>query len=247
MRQVLLPQRQMYCGPLALVNRRHPLQTADRPDLIPLDGTCPQVLLERQTAKLLLACIQAAGGAGAIVPVSGWRSSDEQQRIWDDSMAADGPEFTRQFVALPGCSEHQTGLAIDLGRAARHIDFIRPHFPYSGVCGAFRRAALRYGFVERYPAGKDAVTGIAHEPWHFRYVGAPHAQRMAELGLCLEEYLELLRSEEQCFTLDNGRSVRVFHIPCTGAVTAAELPGGCCQISGDNVDGFIVTAWGGRA
>ena len=48
----------------------------------------------------------------------------------------------------------------DLGRAASHIDFIRPAFPYDGVCGAFRRAAARHGFIERYQAGKEALTGI---------------------------------------------------------------------------------------
>ena len=97
----------------------------------------------------------------------------EQQRIWDDSMAEHGETFTRQYVALPGCSEHQTGLAIDLGKAAGYIDFIRPAFPYDGVCGRFRRLAARYGFIERYQRGKEEVTGISAEPWHFRYVGRP--------------------------------------------------------------------------
>lgn len=122
------------------------------------------------------------------MPVSGWRSQQEQQRIWDDSMAEHGETFTRQYVALPGCSEHQTGLAIDLGKAAGYIDFIRPAFPYDGVCGRFRRLAARYGFIERYQRGKEEVTGISAEPWHFRYVGAPHAQLMETNGLCLEEY-----------------------------------------------------------
>ena len=139
-------------------------------------------------AQLLSACIQKAGGQREIVPVSGWRSQQEQQRIWDDSMAEHGETFTRQYVALPGCSEHQTGLAIDLGKAAGYIDFIRPAFPYDGVCGRFRRLAARYGFIERYQRGKEEVTGISAEPWHFRYVGAPHAQLMETNGLCLEEY-----------------------------------------------------------
>ena len=60
--------------------------------------------------------------------------------------------------------------------AAEHIDFIRPDFPDDGVCGAFRRAAARYGFLERYTREKEALTGIAEEPWHFRYVGVPHAR-----------------------------------------------------------------------
>ena len=93
-------------------------------------------------------------------------------------------------MALPGCSEHQTGLAIDLGLRGPEVDFLCPDFPYTGPCGDFRRLAADYGFVERYPAGKEPITGIAHEPWHFRYVGVPHAERMAAMGLVLEEYWE---------------------------------------------------------
>ena len=93
-------------------------------------------------------------------------------------MAESGLAFTHKYVAYPGCSEHQTGLAIDLGKAAGHIDFIRPAFPYDGTCGAFRRAAAAYGFIERYQKGKESLTGIAREPWHFRYVGLPHAAIM---------------------------------------------------------------------
>lgn len=128
-------------------------------------------------------------------------------------MAESGEAFTRQYVALPGCSEHQTGLAIDLGRASEHIDFIRPDFPTDGVCGAFRRLAARYGFIERYPRGREAVTGIAHEPWHFRYVGAPHALLLTENGLCLEEYPDFLRAGPRTVTLDRGRRVTVSMCP----------------------------------
>ena len=92
-------------------------------------------------------------------------------------------------MALPGHSEHQTGLAIDLGLRGPEIDFIRPDFPYEGVCQRFRERAADFGFVERYPAGKEAVIGIAHEPWHFRYVGPSHAREMVHRGLVLEEYL----------------------------------------------------------
>ena len=175
--------------------------------------------------------------------MSGWRSQQEQQRIWDDSMAEHGETFTRQYVALPGCSEHQTGLAIDLGKAAGYIDFIRPAFPYDGVCGRFRRLAARYGFIERYQWGKEEVTGISAEPWHFRYVGAPHAQLMETNGLCLEEYRDFLRQGPRSVALENGRMAQVFYVPAAGAVTEVEVPEGCCQISGDNVEGFILTWW----
>ena len=184
------------------------------------------------------------GGAGRIVPVSGWRSRTEQEQIWADSLRDHGEAFTRSYVALPDCSEHQSGLAIDLAKAAEEIDFIRPEFPYDGVCGAFRRSAAKYGFIERYREEKRALTGIAAEPWHFRYVGAPHAQLMETNGLCLEEYRDFLRQGPRSVALENGRMAQVFYVPAAGAVTEVEVPEGCCQISGDNVEGFILTWWG---
>ena len=247
MRTVYLSQDRIHTGPLVLVNRQHPLRTLPPDALTAVDGRHPDILLDRQAARLLAACIQKVRGETEIVPVSGWRSQEEQQRIWDDTMAANGPDFTRKYVARPGCSEHQTGLAIDLGKAAGKIDFIRPAFPHDGACGAFRRLAAQYGFIERYRREKESLTGIAEEPWHFRYVGAPHAQLMESHGLCLEEYTALLRQGPRSCPLLDGRLAQVFYIPCTGGRTQIRLPEGCCQISGDNVGGFIVTAWGDPA
>ena len=244
MRTVMLSRKQVYTGPLVLVNRQHPLQTAQEDTLTAVDSRHPEILLDRQAAKLLNACIQTVGGADEIVPVSGWRSQKEQQTIWDDTMAESGPAFTQQYVAYPGCSEHQTGFAIDLGKAADEIDFICPAMPYDGVYGAFRKVAATYGFIERYQRGKESLTGIAREPWHFRYVGAPHAQLMENNGLCLEEYVGFLRWKPRTCFLPGGQFAQVFYVPCTGEITEVQLPDGCCQISGDNVDGFIVTAWG---
>ena len=186
MRAARYSRRQMRSGPLVLVNRQHPLAEEPRQLLTAADERYPNILLERQAARLLAACIQAAGGAREIVPVSGWRSQAEQQAIWEDTLQRRGEAFTRQYVAVPGCSEHQTGLAIDLGRAAREIDFIRPDFPEEGACGRFRRLAPRYGFIQRYHREKESLTGIACEPWHYRYVGTPHALLMEREGLCLE-------------------------------------------------------------
>ena len=104
------------------------------------------------------------------------------------------PEDCRAFLApfckaRPGCSEHETGLAIDLGENVPELDFIRPSFPDTGICGTFRARAAEFGFILRYPKGKEAVTGIGWEPCHFRYVGVPFAREIADRGLTLEEYL----------------------------------------------------------
>ncbi len=244
MRKVTLHRSLIGQGPLILVNRKHALCGTGNAELSTYDAEYPDIYLERRAARLLSACIAEIHGGGKIVPVSGWRSHAEQQQLWEDTLRTNGEAFTRQYVAFPGCSEHETGLAIDLGKAASDIDFIRPDFPYSGLCQTFRRAALRYGFIERYARDKEEITGISHEPWHFRYVGAPHTQLMYENRFCLEEYTEWIREKERICTLENGRTARVFYLPCTGTHTDCELPDGCCQISGNNVDGFVVTAWG---
>ena len=233
-------------GALLLVNAAHPLPDSAPPELAGTGPRWPEVKLERRAAGLLRACIRAVGGQDVIVPVSGWRSRAEQQAIWDETLKTEGEPFTRQYVARPGCSEHETGLAIDLGRAAETIDFIRPDFPAYGVWGAFRQRAAEFGFVLRYPAGKEAVTGIAHEPWHFRYVGIPHAAVMAERGLVLEEYLALLRRAHTRTPLQVRAGARCFQILFRPAWDASLPPperGAYRQVSGDNCGGVVITTW----
>lgn len=235
-------------GTLILVNADHPLRQELQPDLVPADPVRSEILLERRAAGLLAACLQAIGGSGKIIPVSGWRSRAEQQGIWDDTMEKEGEAFTRSYVACPGCSEHETGLAIDLGLASSKLDFIRPDFPDTGVCRAFREKAPEYGFILRYPEGKEQVTGIAHEPWHFRYVGVPHAQIMTQRGLVLEEYLEQL----SCHTADHPLRIRGARYDYTIFSQKDSQPrleasiGDFQLVSGDNLGGWIVTSWHSR-
>ena len=230
-------------GLLILVNAEHPIQHMERPVLAPaVPGS--DILLDTRAAAMLSGLISRISAAGEIVPVSGWRSEAEQREIWDGSMSESGEEFTRKYVALPGCSEHQTGLAIDLALRADNIDFIRPEFPYDGVCGRFRALAADYGFVERYQSGKEGVTGIAAEPWHFRYVGRPHARIMCEMGLCLEEYVEYLRAYPYPERLLEVRGeVYEAEVGFAGARDALGLPDAPYQVSGNNVDGYIYTLW----
>lgn len=164
MKSQTLPQVRLHTSYQMLVNQSHPLPPLAAPDLAAPDPACPDVLMERHAAALLSACIRAVNGAGKIIPVSGWRSHEEQRQIWNDTLAKEGPVFTRNYVAFPGCSEHESGLAIDLALAAPEIDFIRPEFPYTGVCGEFRRLAPRYGFVERYRVEKQSTPALPRNP-----------------------------------------------------------------------------------
>ena len=110
------------------------------------------------------------GSVGAIVPVSGYRPQTEQQAIWEDALAEHGKAFTETYVARPGCSEHQTGLAIDLGENRPEVDFLCPAFPDSGPCGALRRRAADFGFVLRYPNMMRSI-GLEFGPLLDRLIG----------------------------------------------------------------------------
>lgn len=88
-------------------------------------------------------------------------------------------------VAIPGTSEHQLGLAVDIEPPDENND-------EEGLYVWLAENAHRFGFVLRYPAEKTHITGIQYEPWHFRYVGLDAAQEMFERCICLEEYLGIL-------------------------------------------------------
>ena len=138
----------------------------------------------------------------------------------------------RRYVRLA------SGLALDVGIYSDHIDFIRPDFPYTGISQIFRETAPFFGLIERYGAAKESITGISHEPWHFRYVGYPHAVFMNEKQLCLEEYTDLLHT----FTIDHPLYVEnhtIFFHPYDQQLNLPERIG--YEVSGNNVDGLIIT------
>ena len=240
-----LPRQAAGDGPLILVNRTHPLRLAEETLQSRLGVAVtgyPDILLEQTAADALQALLAACAAGNGIVPVSGYRSGREQETLYETSLRENGETFTKQYIAYPGTSEHQTGLAIDVGKAAREIDFIRPAFPYTGLCQRFRELAPAYGFIERYQAGKETITGVAQEPWHFRYVGTPHATLIARDGLTLEEYTASL----QLCSLRSPRRLpdgtRIYVVPAGEDDTDIPLPAqGRVEISGNNAGGFVVT------
>ena len=249
MKTLSLTYDDIHRGDLILVNQSHALHESAAADLAPVAESAPAVLLRRPAAEALARLMDEIDGWRHIAFVSAWRSRREQQEIWDGSLRENGPEFTRTYVALPGHSEHQTGLAIDLGAKREQIDFIRPDFPYTGPCGDFRKGAAGYGFILRYPEGKEGITGIGHEPWHFRYVGTPHAAIIQSRNMALEEYIDYLRQypyrgEGLGFTADDGRKARISYIEAGPEPVTLELPEEASwSLSGNNADGFILTEW----
>ena len=176
-------------GNLILINPDNLLKTI-RTDLVSFNDDYKEIKLEENTNEQLHLALKEINAGSKIVPVSGYRTVDEQVKIYESSLKENGEEFTRKFVALPNASEHQTGLAIDLALNEGNVDFICPSFPYHGICQEFRRIAPQYGFIERYKDEKKAITKISKEEWHFRYVGYPHSRIIEDKGLCLEEYID---------------------------------------------------------
>jgi len=103
---------------------------------------------------------------------------------------ADAKAVAGTIIALPGTSEHELGLALDLvDNSNWNLDESQEKTP---VQQWLMQNSWRYGFILRYPNGKSDVTGIIYEPWHYRYVGKALAKELFESGLCLEEYLNSL-------------------------------------------------------
>ena len=128
----------IYKGPLILVNQAHGLDESAAEDLIPVTESRPDALLQRPAAQALARLMDEIGGWQHIAFVSAWRSRREQQEIWDDSLRENGPEFTRAYVAVPGHSEHQTGLAMD----RFHLPGFPLYRPLSGFPGKRREIRL---------------------------------------------------------------------------------------------------------
>lgn len=122
--------------------------------------------------------------------VSAYRTLQFQTDTYDRHMREHGPEFTNKYVARPGHSEHHTGIAIDVGVVVDGV--LRRYSGLRGLEDIFRiiHARLpRYGFILRYPKGKEPITKIAYECWHFRYLDSPEiAKEITDKGWCFEEY-----------------------------------------------------------
>ena len=116
-----------------------------------------------------------------------WRQVNSNLRTGMDDVAAQ--TAAGQVVKRPGYSEHHTGLAVDLGGNG---DFsLTDSFERTAAFAWLKEHCAEYGFILRFPKGKEDITGVIYEPWHYRYVGKEAAKYITENGLCLEEYLEL--------------------------------------------------------
>mgnify|MGYP000935423032 FL=1 len=178
---------------IRLVNQEHRLEADESRWTRELVWIDENTQLQPVCARALNAWITHCGGETEVTFVSGWRSYAQQRTIMTDTENERGWDYAHQFVAEVRASEHHTGLAIDLGIAGKDQDLICPDF--SGpLADRMRECADQFGFIFRYPKHKTEITGISEEPWHYRYVGLPHAQIIADHDWVLEEYAAFLKA-----------------------------------------------------
>ena len=123
---------------------------------------------------------------------STYRTVKRQQEIWDEFEQEKGIEYAKKYVAVPGTSEHHTGLAIDV-KLVKDGKIIQDNDEMTNERELFSKIhakLAKYGFILRYPEGKEDITGYGSEVWHFRYIDNPTiAKEIMNKGITFEEYL----------------------------------------------------------
>lgn len=230
---------QIYKGNLLLVNKDHPVPPGGEESeavnlsqhkelvkgFIVLDNT---IQLSPSLVQKFTTMIGAAAndGVSRFLISSGYRDNEQQDQLYQQM----GAEY-----ALPaGYSEHNLGLSLDIGSTQAEMSQA-PEGKW------LEKNAWSYGFILRYPSDKTAITGIQSEPWHFRYVGLPHSAIMQEKNLVLEQYLDFLKEQKSITTTIDHQTYEISYYPVYQNTTIQVPLNGSYEISGDNMEGVIVT------
>ena len=174
---------------IRLINKEHPLPESYVPEHLvdiglPFDALPgdPKRLLEEAAAQAALSLINRARQEGLnLYGISGYRSYQRQQELYTGS----------PYVAAPGTSEHQSGLALDLSCPEIHME-LEEGFAQTREGIWLSQHAPLYGFILRYPKNKEHITRVPYEPWHIRYVTKPLASCLSLTGMTLEEYYAMI-------------------------------------------------------
>lgn len=239
---ITVSKEQMYQGDLLLVNADYALHQegirsdvvslSDRSDLVKGFGLLdPSIQLSQSIVKSFGKMVAGAArdGVNHFLINSGYRDADKQDQLYRDM----GHDY-----ALPAYhSEHNLGVSLDIGSTEAKMEDAKE--------GKWlEQHAWEYGFILRYPKGKEEITGIKFEPWHFRYVGRAHSAIMYQQDLTLEQYLdELKKTKGLSITLDNQKYTVTYYPMVGDSVTVRVPKGEHYDISGNNYDGVIVTAY----
>jgi len=176
-----------------ITNKSHPID----PGYIPADLTKVNVnsngtqYLRSEAATALTNMFEAARKDNInLYLVSGYRSYEQQLELYNTYVATDGKALADQYDAIPGACEHQLGLAVDLSDDNRNHD-IDDSFESTAAYQWLLKHSYEYGYIFRFPRGKETITGIAYNPWSFRYIGVEEAKKVYDSGLTLEEFYKV--------------------------------------------------------
>lgn len=146
---------------------------------------------------------------------SAYRPQATQERLYKNKIARlryagysqeQAVQEAGRWVAVPGTSEHQTGLALDIVAASYQV--LDQKQESTAEQKWLMEHCWEYGFILRYPSDKSEITGIGYEPWHYRYVGRETAIAVRDSGLCFEEYLASLQSKEEAPSAESAMTMR---------------------------------------
>jgi D-alanyl-D-alanine carboxypeptidase len=182
---------------ILLIDKDNPIPAGYKPVLEEVEHG---YYMEKNAARCMKKLLEAARKDGITIEVfSAYRTYDYQQKLFDDDVQwnmSEGLSYeeaykkTASSIALPGRSEHNAGLAADLKGDDWDCDNWY-NFEKTSTFKWLEKNAPRFGFIIRYPKDKTQITNFIYEPWHFRYVGCPHAEIITRKGITLKEYLEL--------------------------------------------------------
>lgn len=180
---------------LTLVNKKHqlPKDWHKRVALvISKDPWGDDVIIEKTTLEQFEKLQAALLDRGIDIYLdSVYRSVEDQTNLWNYFKDEYGEEYCEKYVAVPGYSEHHTGLAVDvcIGLEGEYVNDNDVMLAQTDLFNEVHTLMPQFGFILRYPEGKEDITGYSYEPWHLRFVGTPAAQEITDKGLTLEEYL----------------------------------------------------------
>lgn len=180
---------------LTLVNFENTIPKDWKVDLVQLNNGQS---VDRRIYDDLIAMLQAAKSEGLNPLIcSSYRTNEKQEQLHQNKVSeylsqgyskVEASDKAAFWVARPGTSEHQLGLAVDIvSTKNQRLDRSQENTVEQRW---LIQNSWKYGFVLRYPTNKNSITGVGYEPWHYRYVGKEHAKKINELGVCLEEYVK---------------------------------------------------------
>lgn len=236
---------------LLLVNGKHTLPADYQPnDLVDTAGRAPskkgvmQLRAAAAEAYVQMMADYKAETGGKVYSISGFRTYAYQSRLFNSKLASrrnsglsygSAYKATAMYTALPGASEHQTGLAIDLSTGS----VLSESFRNTGAGKWLMANCWDYGFILRYDEAKTDLTAISYEPWHYRYVGLPHSLIIRDNNWVYEEYISYLQENGSIEYADPEQAGCVYRIYRTDDITS-EYPG-IVSVSSDNMGGYIIT------